>query len=394
MCLEVEMIRVLFVTLVILLLVPINFCRAQLYISEISEGGGTDSEFLELYNSGSSAVDLTGYKLIRVNSSTDLSEYVFDINTDGDGGDIDIPAGGLWVVSRGADRATFESTFTSFPSVAKYYDGNSLLYFASSTARRWRLRANDGTANTDDGTLIDDTNGAAGGAGQRTIQNPIGTFTTSTSTTGANSNPGQLDGDQSLPVELTQFGAISRAGKIELSWVTESEINNLGFIIYRKESGQGYQELTSYLTDPELAGQGSVTWRTDYQFIDTNVRIGITYTYQLADVDYAGRQTRHHPQTVTVRAAGLSVDSVWPNPANPITNLYFTMDRANRVSIQVIDIGGRLVVKLAENDYPAGAHRITWNGQNHFGQPVSSGIYLMQITSSSMAKNEKVILVR
>ena len=60
------------------------------------------------------------------------------------------------------------------------------------------MRANDGTANTDDGTLSDETSSSAAGGGKRTIQNPNGTFTTSTSSSGSNSNPGFMDVGQRL----------------------------------------------------------------------------------------------------------------------------------------------------------------------------------------------------
>ena len=169
-----------------------------IYISEVSEGTGYTSEFLELYNNHSSSTSLTGYKLVMVDASDNSSEYVFDIGTDGDGGDASIPANGFWVISRGANESTFTSGFSSFPSAASFYDGNTNLYFAASTARKWRLRANDGTANTDDGTLVDETSAAAAGSGKRTIQNPTGTFTTSTSSSGGNSNPGLFDTGQRL----------------------------------------------------------------------------------------------------------------------------------------------------------------------------------------------------
>ena len=59
-----------------------------------------------------------------------------------------------------------------------------------------------------------------------------------------------------------------------LEWVTESEIENLGFIIERRsvedgEQGSGgeWSEIASYKTHPELQGQGSVTHRTVYRYV-------------------------------------------------------------------------------------------------------------------------------
>ena len=40
-------------------------------------------------------------------------------------------------------------------------------------------------------------------------------------------------------IELTSFTATPKAGKVILQWITESEINNAGFNIYRAESEDG-----------------------------------------------------------------------------------------------------------------------------------------------------------
>ena len=176
----------------------LNVTTRGIYISEVSEGTSYTTEFLEFYNNHTSSTNLTGYKLVMVDASDNSSENVFDIGTDGDGGDVSIPAKGFLVISRGANESTFTTGFSSFPSAASFYDGNTALYFGAGTARKWRIRANDGSANTDDGTLIDETTAAAAGSGNRTIQNPISTFTTSSSSSGSNSTPGQLDLGQRL----------------------------------------------------------------------------------------------------------------------------------------------------------------------------------------------------
>ena len=46
---------------------------------------------------------------------------------------------------------------------------------------------------------------------------------------------GTSGSDISLPVELTSFSAsVDRSGAVALEWVTESEIENLGFILERR----------------------------------------------------------------------------------------------------------------------------------------------------------------
>ena len=117
-----------FVITLFILIFSFSFLFSQIYISEISDASGYQNEFLELYNNSSSAVDLTGYKLIRVNASTNASEYVFDIGTDEAGAsDVVIPAYGFMVIARGNDRTTFESEWTNLPGGAAFNTGNTNL---------------------------------------------------------------------------------------------------------------------------------------------------------------------------------------------------------------------------------------------------------------------------
>ncbi|MCH8070194.1 MAG: hypothetical protein IID16_13150, partial [Candidatus Marinimicrobia bacterium] len=58
--------------------------------------------------------------------------------------------------------------------------------------------------------------------------------------------------DGSLPVELTLFTALpQRNSTVVLEWVTESEIDNLGFILERRsvgaeeQGGEDWQEIAS-----------------------------------------------------------------------------------------------------------------------------------------------------
>ncbi|MFH1852942.1 MAG: endonuclease [Candidatus Neomarinimicrobiota bacterium] len=366
-----------------------------LYISEVSEGNADyTTEFLEIYNSSSATVDLTGYKLVMASASTNTSEYVFDIGSDGEGGDVLVPAGGLWVISRGADRSTFEAAFSSFPSAAKFYDGNTSLFFGTSTARRWRLRGSDGSANADDGTLFDDTGAAAGGDGLRTIQNPIGTFTPSSSANGINSTPGQLDGDQSLAVELYRFSGRSAGGQVLLEWSTASEMDNLGFILYRRDNYSDFQKIADYLTDDRLQGQGSVSRQTDYQFSDRQVRVGQTYYYTLADIDYNGFATSHGPVAVTVQPAAFGLASAWPNPFNPRTNITFNVANRDSYRVAVFDIAGRLVTVLNDGPLEPGQHTIVWDGRTTSGTAAASGCYLLRLESGTMVQTGKLLLTR
>jgi hypothetical protein len=59
--------------------------------------------------------------------------------------------------------------------------------------------------------------------------------------------------DVSLPVELSSFIAEQTSGGVTLRWVTESEIENLGFILERMNCGEmeKWNEIASYINQPD-----------------------------------------------------------------------------------------------------------------------------------------------
>jgi exo-beta-1,3-glucanase (GH17 family) len=101
-----------------------------------------------------------------------------------------------------------------------------------------------------------------------------------------------------MVINLSSFTASSKAGKILLSWLTESEINNAGFNLYRSEAKDGqYFKINNVL----IAAKGSPTQGATYEFTDANVQNRKTYYYKLEDIDLSGKSTFHVPVSATPR---------------------------------------------------------------------------------------------
>ena len=64
------------------------------------------------------------------------------------------------------------------------------------------------------------------------------------------------------------------------------------------------------------------------------------------------------------------------------------------VTLRVYDVAGRLVTTLAQQNYPAGAHTITWNGIDRRGVSVASGVYFYRITAGADTATKKMVLLR
>jgi aminopeptidase N len=83
-----------------------------------------------------------------------------------------------------------------------------------------------------------------------------------------------------------------------------------------------------------------------------------------------------------------------PNPFNPHTTIRFSVPDTRMVTLRVYDVAGRLVTTLAEQDFPAGAHTITWDGNDRRGVSSASGVYFYKIIAGGNTATRKMVLLR
>ena len=84
-----------------------------------------------------------------------------------------------------------------------------------------------------------------------------------------------------------------------------------------------------------------------------------------------------------------------PNPFNPRTMIRFEIARGARVRLRIFAVDGSLVRILTDRAYPAGEHRLYWDGQNDRGHDVGSGAYFVSLDADgAVTPGRKVILLR
>jgi len=87
-------------------------------------------------------------------------------------------------------------------------------------------------------------------------------------------------------------------------WRTEAEDNTAGFNIYRGIVRRGKAGTTEMekINDALIPANGSATSGAEYTYIDENAKNGVTYIYQLEDVNNGGGvATKHEPVKTTPR---------------------------------------------------------------------------------------------
>ncbi len=100
-------------------------------------------------------------------------------------------------------------------------------------------------------------------------------------------------------VELQDFTASARDSAVDLAWTTASELHNLGFNVYRATSPLGPR---TKLTATLIPGLGASPTGASYSYRDSGLVNGVTYYYELEDVDTSGATKRHGPVSATPTA--------------------------------------------------------------------------------------------
>jgi hypothetical protein len=70
---------------------------------------------------------------------------------------------------------------------------------------------------------------------------------------------------------------------------------------------------------------------------------------------------------------------VTPNPSIGDATLSYVLSHEGEVSLEILDLQGRIVRALARGTEGAGAHRLVWDGRDASGRPVTQGVYFARL---------------
>ena len=85
----------------------------------------------------------------------------------------------------------------------------------------------------------------------------------------------------------------------------------------------------------------------------------------------------------------------FPNPFNPSTDIYVSVDIDSRGSLIIYDLMGQEVRKLHEGKFERGQKKMTWSGVNNQGEPVSGGTYFCRLMIDGYhVQSQKMTLIK
>lgn len=190
-------------------------------------------------------------------------------------------------------------------------------------------------------------------------------------------------GSNALPITLRDFTGRQDGHDVLLEWHTESEIRNQGFEI-EKLFDEGFHGIGT------VKGAGNSTTLLRYEFRDKQPANGRSY-YRLKQVDFDGTGTYSRVIAVDVLNDNERLNAVpFPNPSgNEQIDLQLTIpDTSQPAGIMLSDLNGKVI----------GRYDITPGGPTHqvftmkMTAPLSSGIYLVRISSGNQTFVSKVVV--
>ena len=115
------------------------------------------------------------------------------------------------------------------------------------------------------------------------------------------------------------------------------------------------------------------------------------YESQIVMEVFANQLTVDDPILAPVNSVGNN----YPNPFNPNTTISYSVKENSLVRILVYNTKGQLVKTLVDEEKVPGNHSVQWNGVDHRGRNVASGVYFYMVSiGDDFRKTQKMMLLK
>jgi len=89
-----------------------------------------------------------------------------------------------------------------------------------------------------------------------------------------------------------------------------------------------------------------------------------------------------------------SISQNYPNPFNPMTVIHYSLSQRAPVRISIFNVLGQEVTTLVNETQPAGTYETNWDGLDHTGKRVGSGVYFYRISAGNFSETRKMVLLK
>jgi photosystem II stability/assembly factor-like uncharacterized protein len=198
--------------------------------------------------------------------------------------------------------------------------------------------------------------------------------------------------DGTLPILLAFFNYSTNDNIVNLRWATQQEINNSGFDIERKKSGD---DINGWSKIGYVQGNGTTHETKYYSFKDEILATGL-YNYRLKQYDYNGYYEIFNLNgAVSINPpVKFSLHQNYPNPFNPVTKIRFdipseTGSQKSEVKLVIYDLSGREILTLMNEAKQPGTYEVTFDGSNF-----ASGVYFYKLKAGDFIETKKMLMIK
>ncbi len=184
---------------------------------------------------------------------------------------------------------------------------------------------------------------------------------------------------QILPVKLISFSGRLNSTKVDLNWVTATELNTKQFEVERSANGQSYTKIAT------VAAKGNSSNVTSYDLVDPTPLQGLNY-YRLKTVDNDGSFEYSNIVIIRIENNIQLVTKIAPNPFTGKVDVYLTLTHNTMVDFRFIDINGKVIFIKSVKGLK-GFNWFTINGL----EKLPSAPYMLNIKTDDAVIVEKLI---
>jgi hypothetical protein len=209
--------------------------------------------------------------------------------------------------------------------------------------------------------------------------------------------------DQLLPVELTSFtGQLIDNSYVFLSWVTQSESDLIGYLVYRSNENNMN---TAVCISPSMIPATNTSQTHTYSFTDPEIQEGPeSYYYWIQHQEYSGTNVMHGPIMIVVGDGPdqppvvippiTSIKSIYPNPFHVDANISYGLSKGEKVSLIIYNVRGQRVRSLVSTYQDAGTYNVIWDGRDMNGRICAAGLYYTKLNTNTYHLIKKFVYLK
>jgi len=132
------------------------------------------------------------------------------------------------------------------------------------------------------------------------------------------------------------------------------------------------------------------TWNMDVGTYHCNLLVFDNFHNEyVIPVELGVEQYVDRPEHISEDEDGLL--RVFPNPFNDHINLEIHLSAKNNIQIDIIDLNGKTIRSLMDNNMSTGTHIIRWDGKTKLGNEAVPGIYVCKFSVGRTSKYKRIV---